>query len=197
MACIDLRGIEESPNVRDGFVIQDGAIPEALGPVIQAMLENRISMRSYNSQSLSNAIARMKSWLLGPYYAGGSVNRTAVYLIMSHDENEGTMEQSEGDMTLQWSGIGANLRKNHINSLLEGASASFKATLVMAPSITVHPLGGACMSHDNTGLGGVVNHVGQMFSGSGNHVHEGIICVDASTIPTSLGKKDITRLYAI
>ena len=187
-ACMDMRGLEETQNVRDGFVIQEGAIPSALGPVIQAMIEARIPVKRLYS-SLEDAIARLKSWVFGPNVAGGSMNRTAVYLVMSHDENEGTLEMSDGRPTLQWSGSGALPRVENIRKLLIRATAIVRGTFVTAPSITVHPLGGACMSNDNTGLGGVVNHLGQLFSGSDGTVHEGIVCVDASIIPTSLGKR--------
>jgi len=43
------------------------------------------------------------------------------------------------------------------------------------------------MSEDGTGRGGVTNHLGQVFSGDGNDVYEGLICCDGSIIPTSLG----------
>lgn len=194
-ACIDMRGPEEAHTARDGFIIQEGAIPGALGSVIQAMIETRIPVtRLYTS--FDDAIARLKSWALGPYIAGGSMNRTAVYLIMSHDENEGTIEMSDGKLTLQWSGSGDQSRSDCIRNLLIRATAAVKGTFVTAPVITVHPLGGACMSSDNTGLGGVVNHMGQLFSGSDTVVHEGIVCVDASIIPTSLGKQQhcVSRL---
>jgi len=186
-ACLDMRGPEEAQNIRDGFVVQEGAIPSALGPVIQAMIEARIPAKRLYS-SLGNAIARLKSLALGPYIDGGSMGRTAVYLVMSHDENEGTLKMSDGKLTLQWSGAGAQSRIDSVRNLLVRATATIKGTFVAAPSITVHPLGGACMSNDNTGLGGVVNHMGQLFSGSDGTVHEGIVCVDASIIPTSLGK---------
>lgn len=185
--CLDMRGISEAQNAKDGFIIQDGSIPSALGPVIQALLEARIPMRGlYNS--FKDVMARIKSWTFGPYVAGGSMNRTAVYLVMSHDENEGSLELSRGKLSLQWSVAGAKSRENHIMGLLARATAIIKGTLVTAPSITVHPLGGACMSNDNTGLGGVVNHIGQLFSGSDGQIHDGIVCVDASIVPASLGK---------
>lgn len=185
-ACIDMRGAVEAENVRNGFIIQEGAIPGALGSVFQAMIEARIpTTRLYNS--IEEVIARFKSWILGPYAAQGSVNRTAVYLVMSHDENEGNMSISNKKLDLQWSGPGAKSVDEGIKNLLRRATASMNGTFVVSPSITVHPLGGACMSNDNTGLGGVVNHMGQLYSGLQSNIHEGIICIDAATIPTSLG----------
>lgn len=53
--------------------------------------------------------------------------------------------------------------------------------------VTVHPLGGSSMSRDGTGIGGVTNHIGQVFAGDGTKVHDGLICSDGSVVPTSLG----------
>lgn len=53
--------------------------------------------------------------------------------------------------------------------------------------ITVHLLGGANMSNDGTGYGGVTNHLGEVFSGSNGEVYNGLVCCDASIIPTALG----------
>ena len=55
--------------------------------------------------------------------------------------------------------------------------------------ITVHPLGGAIMSSDGTGVNGATNHLGQVFTGKGTDVYEGLVCVDGSVIPTALGNK--------
>lgn len=58
--------------------------------------------------------------------------------------------------------------------------------------ITVHPLGGAIMSSDGTGVSGGTNHLGQVFTGQGSDVYEGLVCVDGSVIPTALGTKKST-----
>jgi hypothetical protein len=53
--------------------------------------------------------------------------------------------------------------------------------------ITVHPLGGAVMSADGTGRNGVTNAEGQVFTGDGEDVYEGLICADGAVVPTALG----------
>ena len=53
--------------------------------------------------------------------------------------------------------------------------------------VSVHPLGGANMSRDGTGREGVTNSLGEVFSGHGSEVYPGLVCCDASVIPTSLG----------
>ena len=188
-ACIDMRGSTHANNVRDGYIIQDGAIPEALVPVIQSLLETQtIAVPSHSSSTRGNLLARLKSWIFGPYARDGSVNRTLVYLTMSHDENEGQMLLEDDAVVLRWLGIGSHKRSANIDSVLLEMTENLGGKLVKAPCITVHPLGGAGMSNDGTGLGGVVNHRGQLLIGKGHEVYEGIVCVDGSIIPISLGK---------
>lgn len=43
------------------------------------------------------------------------------------------------------------------------------------------------MSNDGTWHGGVTNHLGEVFSGSGGEIYKGLVCCDASVIPTALG----------
>lgn len=188
--CIDLRNEVDSPNVKDGFVIQVGAVPEVLAPIILYLLKSQQRTRNpFSPKGLARMIAQMKSWLLGPYCKNGSVQRTLVYLVISHDENEGTLELHNDSISVRWSGPGAERRCREIGSLLAKGSDSIGGTLIKSPAMTVHPLGGARMSNDGTGLGGVVDHMGQVFSGVEHELHRGLHCVDASVIPTSLGKR--------
>jgi hypothetical protein len=53
--------------------------------------------------------------------------------------------------------------------------------------VTVHLLGGANMSRNDTGREGVTNHLGEVYSGHGSEVYKGLVCCDASIIPTALG----------
>ncbi|KNG47508.1 FAD/NAD(P)-binding domain-containing protein [Stemphylium lycopersici] len=197
-SCIDMRGPKNAKNVRDGYVIQDGAVPEALGPVIQGLIETQtttLPSRSFNHGR--KLLDRLRSWILGPYAKDGSVRRTLVFLTMSHDEKEGAMTLANDTAYLQWSGIGNKTRSANIDSVLLEMTENLGGKLVKAPCITVHPLGGAVMSNDETGLGGVVDHRGQVFAGKGDTVHEGIFCVDGSVIPTSLGVNPCATITAL
>lgn len=44
------------------------------------------------------------------------------------------------------------------------------------------------MSSDGTGRGGVTDHLGQVYIGHGSAKHEGLVCCDASIVPTALGR---------
>jgi hypothetical protein len=84
---IDCRTGHDNP--LDGFVIEEGTIPAALAPLFQLMLDMLPGSTPPKDASLltrtRHAFARYGSRLLGPYLKKGAVERTQVYLVMSHD----------------------------------------------------------------------------------------------------------------
>jgi hypothetical protein len=80
--------MREQQNPLHGFVVEDCAVPLALAPFMFPMMEYLPDpvKPSYNAvQGFSKAAARIGSRVLGPNFPGGSIARTAAYLIMSHD----------------------------------------------------------------------------------------------------------------
>ena len=64
------------------------------------------------------------------------------------------------------------------------------------PLTTVHPLGGCTMG--DTGATGVVDDIGRAFSSSlSNVVHEGLVVLDGSIIPTALGTNPALTISAV
>lgn len=84
---IDCRAGHDNP--LDGFVIEEGAIPHALSHLFQAMLDLMPGKKGTGNDTVVEktqaALARYGSRFLGPYFKNGAVERTQVYLIMSHD----------------------------------------------------------------------------------------------------------------
>ena len=80
---------EGHDNPLDGYVIEEGSIPSALAPFLQAMLELLPGSIEPTGEGLIGKVkanlARAGSAFLGPYYRKGAIERTQVYLIMSHD----------------------------------------------------------------------------------------------------------------
>ena len=70
-------------------MLEEGAIPHALAPLFQAMLDLMPGKKDPQNDTLIDktqaALARYGSRFLGPYYKKGAVQKTQVYLIMSHD----------------------------------------------------------------------------------------------------------------
>jgi hypothetical protein len=189
--CIDLRGPAHTlDDARDGFIVQDGAVPEALAPIIQTLLETHTSFEiSMTYQGIRRTLARLKSWAFGPYTRHGSANRTMVFLTMSHDEDHGTVTLADDHIVVRWEGAStARDRTSRVKNLIQKMTRILGGNFVISPEMTVHPLGGAIMSADGTGLGGVVKHQGELFTGHGKGTHKGLYCIDASIIPTSLGR---------
>ncbi|KAL1635047.1 hypothetical protein SLS58_010442 [Diplodia intermedia] len=196
---IDNRDAATSRNVLDAYVIQEGAIPESLAPLIQSMLELMPGKQQPKTPSAKDQLQRLMSRadarFLGPYSKNGSVGRTQTYLVMSHDTNEAVLSLDNDKPHLQFRGVGRTEHVQRLNSVLAKATHAIGGTLINSPfhaafnqqeQITVHPLGGAVMSSDGTGKCGATNHLGQLFSGDGSEVHDGLACVDGAMIPTSL-----------
>ncbi|KAL1612873.1 hypothetical protein SLS60_001103 [Paraconiothyrium brasiliense] len=204
---IDARDSRTSPNVLDGYVIEEGAIPSALAPVIQNLLET-IPGKGIPKlgwyEVLRHVFARLKSRAFGPYAVGGSVDRTQTYLVMSHDSNEAILTMTGDKPYLQFTGVGRTQRVEHMREVLKTASNAIGGALIDAPfyasnkeQITVHPLGGTIVSSDGTGRRGAVDHMGRLFVGEGTEVHHGLLCVDAAVIPTALGVNPFATITAL
>ncbi|RDW70881.1 uncharacterized protein DSM5745_08392 [Aspergillus mulundensis] len=200
---IDLREVN---NPLEGYIIEDGCIPEPIAPVLQILLILQtilnfkfLSLLCSPLQQIRRVRAVLKSLLLGPLVPGGAMQRTATYLIMSHDSNEITMTMRNDEPRLEAVGErrGANIRriKYTLRAIVRGTSASMVSCY--SDQVSAHLLGGATMSRNGTGSEGVTNHLGQVFMGHGAEVHAGLVCCDASVIPMSLGVNPLATITAL
>ncbi|KAK3378547.1 hypothetical protein B0H63DRAFT_437196 [Podospora didyma] len=198
----------DQKNPLDGFVLEEGAIPHALAHVLQAMLDFLPGSTPPENETLAQrtqaALARYGSRFLGPYFKNGAVERTQVYLIMSHDSNQAMLTLKDDKPVLEFLGVARSHHVKHLNGLLARATAAVGGTLVQNPfysllgqQVTVHPIGGACMARDNTAATGVVNHVGEVFTGNEDETHDGLVVTDASVIPTALGANPFATISAL
>ncbi|KAI1174020.1 glucose-methanol-choline oxidoreductase [Nemania sp. FL0916] len=202
---IDNRKGHENP--LDGYVIEEGTVPEALVPFMQALLEFMPGSIEMKGESLIEKvkanIARAGSLFLGPYFRRGAIERTQVYLIMSHDSNQAYLTLKEDKPVLEFIGVGRSDHVKFLNRVLEKATRAVGGTFVQNPAyslmgqqqVTVHPIGGACMS--DTGNTGVTNHAGEVFTGSGTETYDGLIVTDGSIIPASLGANPFATITAL
>ncbi|KAL2131309.1 hypothetical protein VTI74DRAFT_5269 [Chaetomium olivicolor] len=203
---IDCR--EGHDNPLDGFVIEEGAIPHALSHLFQAMLDLMPGKKEPRGETPAEkfqaALARYGSRFLGPYYKDGAVEKTQVYLVMSHDSNQAVLTLKDDKPVLEFLGVARSHHVKKLNKLLQEATEAVGGTLVQSPfyallgqQITVHPIGGACMARDNTGRTGVTNHVGEVFTGRGSETHDGLIVTDGAVIPTALGANPFATIAAL
>ncbi|KAL4929539.1 uncharacterized protein BDV17DRAFT_57214 [Aspergillus undulatus] len=210
---IDLRHEKnQAQNPLAGYIIEDGCLPEPFAPVIQMLLATQaFPIRSLLSGfihdpplEIRRAYAALKSIIRGPYAPGSAIQRTATYLVMSHDSNEITMTLEGNRPRLRGVGEGRAQNVRQIIGALEGLIRRSGARMGYSyfygrrqEEVSVHALGGANMSRDGTGREGATNHMGQVFTGSGREVHSGLFCCDASVIPTSLGVNPLATITAV
>ncbi|MDY7093231.1 MAG: alpha/beta fold hydrolase [Acidobacteriota bacterium] len=193
---------------KQGFVIEEGSIPGAIGPAMPAAFA--ITGELLGKDTDHGVIDRLKetgriaeSFLRGPYH--GAVNNTQTYLVMSHDGSEGEGLLKEDRFRVSWPNYGHEPIFTTVNDTLEAATEPLGGTWTKDPIwtkllndslISVHPLGGCCMA-DDAGSG-VTNHKGQVFKGSsGTEVHDGLYVADGSIVPLSLGVNPLLTISAL
>lgn len=75
------------------------------------------------------------------------------------------------------------------------AGAAMSGTLPGGRMVTVHPLGGCAMAE--SGREGVVDHLGRVFRGDGDAVHEGLYVLDGAIVPEALGVNPFLTIAAL
>jgi hypothetical protein len=196
-------------NPLDGYVIEEGSVPAALAPFLQVALELMPGNVDFSGSSLVDKfrekLSSAGSFFLGPYFRKGAMERTQVYLIMSHDSSQVYLTLKDDKPMLEFIGAGRGDRVKELYATLEKATAAVGDTFVYNPfhalmckaAITVHPIGGVCMSRDGTGATGASNHFGEVFTGEGTETHRGLVITDGAVIPTALGGNPFATITAL
>ena len=131
---IDCRDQE---NFLDGFVIEEGAVPGGVASIFQSMLQStpgKIDSQNFGLQErLRHLVSLSKSRLLGPYVQDGSVERTQIYLIMSHDDNQAILSLKDDKPHLQFLGVGRSDHVQHLNHVLAEATSKIGGTYINSP----------------------------------------------------------------
>lgn len=202
---IDMR--RDAENVLQGYVIEEGVVPPAMGKSFQVVLKSGSTTIGSKpditySESASRKWRQVKS-AFGGYYTGAT-SHTQTYLVMSHDDNTGQLELVNDRLKIDNKGVGASDTVKKLNKVLEEATLKAKGTYIPSPLwtkplgrglVTVHPIGGCNMGKD--GKFGVINHKGQVFIGNSKDVHEGLYVCDGAIIPTALGVNPFFTICAL
>jgi len=138
-------------NPLDGYVIQEGAVPHALARFLQVVVDLTPGAQGPKDQTLYErtqaALARWGSRIY-PYWKDGAMERTQVYLIMSHDSNQAVLSLEDDKPVLEFLGVGRSEHVKKLNKILLEATEHVGGTLVNNPffallgqQVTVHPIG--------------------------------------------------------
>ncbi|RJG40567.1 hypothetical protein D3Y55_25140 [Mesorhizobium sp. DCY119] len=147
------------------------------------------------------------------------VEHSALYAVMGDDGAAGKIElddlESDGAARIVWNHLpelpvfdkqqtvltdlarssGGRIIANPVWKLLP-PEMSWLLQHKRGPLTTVHPLGGCAMG--DSGATGVVDHLGRVFSSdSSAAVHDGLVVLDGSVIPTALGTNPALTISAI
>ena len=200
--------IRNQLNLNDGMVVEEGSIPGAIAGLMPEALAAAATTAGRDTvTSLPDLIAQktreLESLVEGTYH--GATKNTQTYLVMTHDSGDGRMSLKNDRLQLDWPGVGSEPIFDKVDETLLNATKALEGSYVIDPLwskifkkdlVTVHPLGG-CVMGDDAG-GGVVNHKGQVFSGTaGNQVHEGLYVCDGSVIPLPLGVNPLLTISAM
>lgn len=183
-------GCRDTEKVERSFIIQDGAFPTAM-----ALLFRLVHWVLPSSEAPCTSFwKKMKKWLLGR----DPLDHSQVYLVLGHDNSGGKMSLKRCKPFLDLTGIRDHGHLATATNLLVRMTHALGGTFKSQGfKVTVHPLGGMCMASDGTGQNGATNHLGEVFMGSGSSVHDGLVVVDGSLIPTSLGANPVATVTAL
>jgi cholesterol oxidase len=203
---IDMR---HQPVLTDGMVAEEGSPPGALGIFLPAAFQAAAAVAGSGEPVAGTELIEERERELltdfeGPYH--GAVNRSQTYLVMTHDNARGRMTlDAKGNLALSWPGVGDQPIFQQVNARLKQATEALGGVFVHNPLwskllhrnlTTVHPLGG-CVMADDAGYG-VVNHKGQVFSGTtGTAVYDSLYVADGAVIPTPVGVNPLFTISAV
>jgi cholesterol oxidase len=202
---IDLR---DGASLDDGMIIEEGTVPSALAPILQATLAAMAAAVGRNPGPAAGpahgGIHRLGTWLL-PSAARKALRRTQTFLVMGHDGGHGRLCLEDDRLRIQWPAVGRTPVFDRINDRLQAAAHCVGARYVPNPIwtervnhglLTVHPLGGCAMAE--SAYDGVVDHRGRVFAGdTGDRVHEGLYVCDGAVLPRSLGVNPLLTISAL
>jgi cholesterol oxidase len=205
---IDLRDLGGTADPEQGMIIEEGALPGPIAGFLAAPLAATAELVGVDTDTgfvdkLREDARQVVSVFGGAYH--GAMQNTQTYLVMTHEHTSGRMTLADDRVQLTWPGIGDEPIFENVNQRLIEATRALGGTFVRNPLwteafkhhlVTVHPLGGCAMA--DTAAGGVVNHKGQVYSGTaGREVHEGLYVADGAVIPRPLGCNPLLTISAL
>jgi cholesterol oxidase len=200
----------DTPDVKDGFVIEEGSLAGPIGLAMMGILGIsapadgvKVPEPASRAGSLDADERIVESLLRGPYH--GAMKHTQTYLVMAHDDDDGQILVEQGRPRIRWPSAGKQPIYATIEKTLEAATVALGGDYVRDPIstrmlgdglVTVHPLGGCAMAE--AAENGVVDQTGRVFSATaGAVVHPGLYVMDGAVVPLSLGVNPLLTISAL
>ena len=204
---VDLRNTDA---FRDGMIIEEGAIPSPLAPLMPLAFKAAASVSGKNGDGVAGWLTehkdRIESLVQGSYE--GAVHHTQVLLTMAHDDGAGEIRLDDhGRPRVHWPGVARQQIFRDIARRGEELARALGASWVENPIsrrllgenlITVHPLGGCAIGTDRDA--GVVDHKNRVFDGSADDpeaVHDGLYVCDGAALPSPVGVNPLLTISAV
>lgn len=197
-----------------GFVLQDLGVPGALRRLFEEATATAATLHDLESADESDHSPDKNEadpCAIDPR----KVDRSLAVALICRDSADGVMRPvqdgekppRDAGVTIDWkaakgdvrldsafdafsgllssTGVGGRALPNPLWRMLPPGTANLLRT-ARGPLLSVHPLGGCRMADEHTK--GVVNGIGQVFDTRGKDtVHDGLVVLDGSIVPTSLG----------
>lgn len=101
--------------------------------MLEAMPGKIYPQRDGPIEHLRHLLSRQKAKFFGPYVPGGSLERTQIYLIMSHDSNQAILTLKDDKPILQFLGVGRSEHVTFLNQKLAEATTAVGGTYINSP----------------------------------------------------------------
>ena len=202
---IDLR---HKPDLDQGMTLEEGTFP---GPIASVLAKTIPVISHAYAKDTDRGIwdyiqekwRDIISFFFGAYR--GALENSQVYLVMTHDDGDGEMILDGDQLELNWKDVGKQKIFEKVNQTMYNATVPLGGAYMKNPAwtktfdynlVTVHPLGGCVMGDDAST--GVVNHMGEVFSGNeGSDLHKGLFVMDGAIVPRPLGTNPLLTISAL
>jgi len=202
---IDMR---KQPQLSDSMVIEEGSIAGAFAAFLPKLFAAAVTLLGKDTdegvEDRAHELKReLESLTFGAYR--GAIRNTQTMMAMSHDNATGRLFLEDNRLRISWPDVGTQPNFARVNERIKQATTALGGTYLKNPLsnhlmgqdlITVHPLGGCIMAA--SAETGVVNHLGQVFSGvQGTDVYKSLYVSDGSVIPRALGVNPLLTISAV